>query len=87
MADRPTDAGTTNQWTFAGEGKVYVWKSGLPVVLGRRDHPYTLGREHKVIAISPEANHSGVIMITPHQARALMEILPAAIALAEQEDE
>jgi hypothetical protein len=79
---RLTDAGTTNQWTFAGEGKVYVWPGGLPSVLGRPLH-------HADAVIAIKVNRPGgpvMLMISPHEAKALMEILPAAIAVAEQED-
>lgn len=82
---RPPDAGTANEWTFAGEGKVYAWNQGLPAVLGRPDRPPFDG----VIAIRiPEGIHGWrTLVITPHQARALMEILPAAIAKAEATDD
>lgn len=80
---RPPDAGTTDRWSFIDTGRVYVWRHGLPSVLGR---PQT--KCPPLIAISPQDNGGSVVTLTAHQARALMEILPAAVALADTlEDE
>lgn len=80
---RPPDAGTNSEWTFVGGGKVYVWTGGLPVVLGRPTQP-----SDSIVAIKVDRpGGPNLIMITPHQARALMEILPAAAAVADQEEE
>ena len=74
---RPPDAGTTNEWSFLG-GKVYVWRAGLPSVLGRPAPP-----SEPVVAIMRTDSYDH-LELTPHQARALMEVLPAVIAAADR---
>lgn len=81
--NRPPDAGTRNEWTFVGDGKVFVFRAGLPAVLGRPAQ-----RAVPVVLMRIGRGHDAqVVVVTPHQARALMEILPAVIAKAEEEDE
>lgn len=82
---RPPDAGTANEWTFVGNGKVHAWHGGLPVVLGR---PARLREALVAITLDAEATLVSFqsLVLTAHQTRALLEILPAAIAMAEQED-
>jgi hypothetical protein len=75
---RLPDAGTTREWTFIG-GKVFVWTGGLPAVLGRPPVP-----AEPIVAIMRTDSYDH-LEITAHQARALMEILPAVIAKAEED--
>jgi hypothetical protein len=78
---RPPDAGTRNEWTFVGEGKVFVFAGGLPTVLGRPAKP----SDGVVLVRIGHGPGAQAMILSPHQARALMEVLPAA-AHAEQGD-
>jgi len=78
---RPPDAGTTNEWSFVGGGKVYVWRTGLPTVLGREPRPV-----EPLVAVTAKEQGGAIITITAHQARALAEILLAAAEHADQDE-
>lgn len=83
MTRRPTDAGTTNEYTVVGGMKVHVWRGGLPAVLDREPHP-----SNPLIAVRMPVERGGqTITMTPHQARALAAVLPAAAALADREED
>lgn len=77
---RPPDAGTNNEWSFVGGGKVYAWRSGLPTVLGREPQP-----DEPLVAITAKEQGGAIITMTAHQARALAQILPSVAAYADDE--
>jgi hypothetical protein len=74
---RLPDAGTTNEYTIVGDMKVYVWPRNH-TVLNRS----VIQREAPLVAVQNKAHD--VVTMTPHQARALSEVLLAAADLADE---
>lgn len=80
MTERPPDAGTTNTWSFVEYGRVLAFPGGPSGP--RQSSPVVL-----IYVDVRDVRDKKVIALTPHQARALLDVLPAAIAHAERTEE
>ncbi len=76
MTARLPDAGTTNTWTVVG--KLVV--SAIPA------HPFGDGKTNPLVLITNNETRQAIV-VTPHQARALCEVLPAAANYADPPEE